>query len=45
MFDDYLTPYKLERPVLTPSGIHGMEAGDVIEIEIEGLGILRNTVI
>ena len=23
MFDDYLTPYKLERPVLTPSGIHG----------------------
>ena len=29
----------------TPSGIHGMEAGDVIEIEIEGLGILRNTVI
>ena len=29
----------------TPSGIHGMEAGDVIEIEIEDLGILRNTVI
>ena len=29
----------------TPSGIHGMEAGDVIEIEIEGLGILRSTVI
>ena len=29
----------------TPSGIHGMEAGDFIEIEIEGLGILRNTVI
>ena len=29
----------------TPSGIHGMEAGDVIEIELEGLGILRNTVI
>lgn len=28
----------------TPSGISGMKRGDVIEVEIEGLGILRNTV-
>ena len=29
----------------TPSCIHKMEAGDVIEIEIEGLGVLRNEVV
>lgn len=29
----------------TPSGIHGMESGDVIEVEIEGLGVLRNEVV
>ena len=29
----------------TPSGIHKMEAGHVIEIEIEGLGVLRNEVV
>ena len=29
----------------TPSGIHKMEKGDVIEIEIEGLGVLRNEVV
>jgi len=29
----------------TPSGVSGMQVGDVCEIEIEGLGILRNRVI
>lgn len=28
----------------TPGGISGMSVGDVVEIEIEGLGILRNTI-
>lgn len=28
----------------TPGGISGMQKGDVVEIEIEGLGILRNTI-
>ena len=28
----------------TPGGISGMAVGDVVEIEIEGLGILRNTI-
>ncbi len=28
----------------TPKGVSGMDAGDIIECEIEGLGILRNTV-
>lgn len=28
----------------TPGGISGMARGDVVEIEIEGLGILRNTI-
>lgn len=29
----------------TPGGISGMQKGDVVEIEIEGLGILRNRII
>jgi len=29
----------------TPSGISGMNRGDCVEVEIEGLGILRNTVV
>lgn len=29
----------------TPSGVGPMENGDVIEVEIEGIGILRNTVV
>ncbi len=28
----------------TPGGISGMNKGDVVEIEIEGLGILKNTI-
>ena len=28
----------------TPGGISGMQKGDVVEIEIEGLGILKNTI-
>jgi 2-keto-4-pentenoate hydratase/2-oxohepta-3-ene-1,7-dioic acid hydratase in catechol pathway len=28
----------------TPSGIGQLEAGDKVEVEIEGIGILRNTV-
>lgn len=28
----------------TPGGISGMQKGDTVEIEIEGLGILRNTI-
>ena len=28
----------------TPGGISGMKKGDTVEIEIEGLGILRNTI-
>ena len=28
----------------TPGGISGMKRGDTVEIEIEGLGILRNTI-
>ena len=29
----------------TPSGVSKMEKGDVCEVEIEGIGVLRNTVI
>lgn len=29
----------------TPSGIGGMQVGDTVEVEIEGIGILRNTVV
>ena len=29
----------------TPAGIGPMVAGDVVEIEVEGIGILRNPVI
>lgn len=29
----------------TPSGVSKMESGDVCEVEIDGIGILRNTVI
>ena len=28
----------------TPGGISGMQRGDTVEIEIEGLGVLRNTI-
>ena len=28
----------------TPGGISGMKVGDVVEIEIEGLGVLRNRI-
>ena len=28
----------------TPGGISGMHKGDIVEIEIEGLGVLRNTI-
>ena len=28
----------------TPSGVGPLEVGDVVEVEIEGIGILRNTV-
>jgi 2-keto-4-pentenoate hydratase/2-oxohepta-3-ene-1,7-dioic acid hydratase in catechol pathway len=28
----------------TPSGVGQLEAGDIVEVEIEGIGILRNTV-
>ncbi len=28
----------------TPAGIGPLEAGDVVEVEIEGIGILRNPV-
>lgn len=28
----------------TPGGISGMNKGDIVEIEIEGLGVLRNTI-
>jgi 2-keto-4-pentenoate hydratase/2-oxohepta-3-ene-1,7-dioic acid hydratase in catechol pathway len=28
----------------TPPGVGPIEAGDVVEVEIEGIGILRNTV-
>jgi len=28
----------------TPSGISGMKSGDTVEVEIEGLGVLRNTI-
>jgi 2-keto-4-pentenoate hydratase/2-oxohepta-3-ene-1,7-dioic acid hydratase in catechol pathway len=28
----------------TPSGISRLEHGDVVEVSIEGLGVLRNTV-
>lgn len=28
----------------TPSGIGQLEAGDKVEVEIEGIGILKNTV-
>jgi len=29
----------------TPAGISGMSIGDTVEVEIEGIGILRNTVV
>jgi 2-keto-4-pentenoate hydratase/2-oxohepta-3-ene-1,7-dioic acid hydratase in catechol pathway len=29
----------------TPSGVSKLTAGDVCEVEIEGVGILRNTVV
>ena len=29
----------------TPAGVGNLEPGDVVEIEIEGIGILRNPVI
>ncbi len=29
----------------TPSGVGGMKPGDTIEVEVQGIGILRNTVI
>jgi len=29
----------------TPSGVGNLEPGDVVEVEIEGIGILRNPVI
>ncbi len=29
----------------TPEGIGSMEAGDLVEVEIEGIGVLRNTVV
>jgi 2-keto-4-pentenoate hydratase/2-oxohepta-3-ene-1,7-dioic acid hydratase in catechol pathway len=29
----------------TPSGVANLTPGDVIEIEIEGIGVLRNPVI
>jgi len=29
----------------TPSGISGMHRGDVCEVEVEGIGVLRNTIV
>jgi 2-keto-4-pentenoate hydratase/2-oxohepta-3-ene-1,7-dioic acid hydratase in catechol pathway len=29
----------------TPSGVGNLEVGDVVEIEIEGIGVLRNPVV
>jgi 2-keto-4-pentenoate hydratase/2-oxohepta-3-ene-1,7-dioic acid hydratase in catechol pathway len=29
----------------TPAGVGPMKAGDIIEIEIEGIGVLRNPVV
>ena len=29
----------------TPSGIGSMERGDTVEIEIEGIGVLKNAVV
>ena len=29
----------------TPGGISGMKRGDIVEVEIEGLGVLRNHVV
>ena len=29
----------------TPSGVGAMEPGDVVEIEVEGIGTLRNVVV
>jgi len=29
----------------TPSGVGNLEIGDVVEVEIEGIGTLRNPVI
>ena len=29
----------------TPSGVGSLKSGDVVEVEIEGIGILRNPVI
>jgi 2-keto-4-pentenoate hydratase/2-oxohepta-3-ene-1,7-dioic acid hydratase in catechol pathway len=29
----------------TPSGVSGLQNGDVCEVEIEGIGVLRNPVI
>jgi 2-keto-4-pentenoate hydratase/2-oxohepta-3-ene-1,7-dioic acid hydratase in catechol pathway len=28
----------------TPAGVSPMKEGDVVEVEIEGIGVLRNTV-
>jgi 2-keto-4-pentenoate hydratase/2-oxohepta-3-ene-1,7-dioic acid hydratase in catechol pathway len=28
----------------TPAGVGALEAGDVVEVEIEGIGVLRNDV-
>ena len=29
----------------TPEGIGSMEEGDLVEVEIEGIGVLENTVV
>ena len=29
----------------TPEGIGSMQRGDVVEVEVEGIGVLRNTII
>jgi 2-keto-4-pentenoate hydratase/2-oxohepta-3-ene-1,7-dioic acid hydratase in catechol pathway len=28
----------------TPSGVGPLQAGDVVEVEVEGIGVLRNAV-
>jgi 2-keto-4-pentenoate hydratase/2-oxohepta-3-ene-1,7-dioic acid hydratase in catechol pathway len=28
----------------TPTGVGAIEVGDVVEVEIEGIGVLKNTV-
>jgi 2-keto-4-pentenoate hydratase/2-oxohepta-3-ene-1,7-dioic acid hydratase in catechol pathway len=32
-------------PTGTPAGVGPMQAGDVVEVEIDGIGLLRNPVI